>query len=77
MVDYGATLGGPSAHSVTGNDVQAFAPDGEAPAPSESLKILTRRYVLDPGTCIETVHIGPNRYGRLKIIITLEAADGV
>ncbi|KAH9992605.1 hypothetical protein BJV77DRAFT_1001830 [Russula vinacea] len=37
-----------------------FAPDGEAPAPSsESLRVLTRRYVLDPGTRIETVHMGP------------------
>ena len=81
MADHGPTLGaavgGPSAHSVTGNDVQAFAPDGEVPAPSKSLETLTRRYVLDPGTRIEAVHIGPNRYGRLKIIITLEAADGV
>jgi hypothetical protein len=82
MVDHGPTLtGGASAHSAAGNAVQTFvAPDDEAPASSESLRSLTRRYVLDPGTRIETVqtvNIGPNRYGRLKIIIALEVADGV
>ena len=74
MVNYGLT-GGATAHSAAGNDVQA--PDGEAPAPSESLRTFTRRYVLDPGTRVETVHMGPKRYGRLKIVITLDAADGV
>jgi hypothetical protein len=59
-----------------GNDVQ-FAPDGETPVPSERLRTLTRRYVLDPETLVEAVHIEPNRYGRLKIIITLEVADGL
>lgn len=77
MVDYGPTLGGASAHSATANGVRGFASDGEAPAPSESLGALARRYVLDPGTRIESVHIGPNRYGRLKVIIMLDAADGV
>lgn len=78
MINYGPTVGGAiSAQSAAGNDAQ-FASDGEAPAPSsESLRTLTRRYVLDPGTRIEAVHMGPNGYGRLKIIITLEAADGV
>jgi hypothetical protein len=79
VVDYGPTLaGGASAHSAApGNTIQTFAPDSEAPASSESLRNLTRRYVLDPGTRFETVNIGPNRYGRLKIIIALEVADGV
>jgi len=78
MADYGPTLaGGASAHSTARNAIQTFAPDGEAPASSESLRALTRRYVLDPGTCFETVNIGPNRYGRLKVIIALEVADGV
>lgn len=35
-----------------------------------------RRYVLDPGTRIDTIHMGSGGYGRLKIIITLEVADG-
>jgi hypothetical protein len=74
VVNYGLT-GGATAHNAAGNDVQT--PGGEAPAPSESLRALTRRYVLDPETRIETVHMGPNRYGRLKIVITLEAVDGV
>lgn len=81
VVDYGPTLAdghGASAHSAAGNvAIQTFAPDGEAPAPSESLRTLSRRYVLDPGTRFETVNIGPNRCGRLKIIIALEVADGV
>ena len=80
MINYGPTLGlgpgGAGAQSAAEHDVQ-FAPDGEAPAPSESLRTLTRRYVLDPGTRIETVNIGPNGYGRLIVTITLEAADGV
>ena len=78
MINYGPTLGGASsAQSAAGNDAR-FASDGKAPAPSsESLRTLTKRYVLDPGTRIETVQMGPNEYGRLKIIITLEAADGV
>jgi hypothetical protein len=79
VVDHGATLARASTHtgSVVGNDVQGSAPDDETPKPSESLRNLSGRYVLDPGTRIETVHIGPSRCGRLKIIITLEAADGV
>ncbi len=81
MVDYGPAFGGPSAHNAEGSSVQTFAPGSddasEAPAPSESLRTLTTRYVCDPGTRIETVNIGPNRDGRLKIIIALEVADGV
>jgi hypothetical protein len=78
VVDYGPTLaGGASAHSAAGNALPPFAPEGEAPAPSESLRTLTRRYVLDPETRIESVNMGPNRYGRLKMIIALEVADGV
>jgi hypothetical protein len=78
VINYGPALGlgEASAQSAAGHDVQ-FVPDGEAPAPSESLRTLTRRYVLDPGTRIETVNIGLNGYGRLKVTITLEAADGV
>ena len=77
VVDYGPALGGASAHGTTWSDVQALVPDGGGPTPSESLRTLSRRYILDPGTHVETVHIGPNRYGRLKVIITLEVADGV
>ena len=78
MIDYGPALAdGASAHSAAGNAIQTFVPDGEAPVPSESLRTLARRYVLDPGTRFETIDIGPNRYGRLKIIIALEVADGV
>lgn len=43
---------------------------------SESMIFFARRYVLDPGTRIDTIHMGPGGYGRLKIIITLEVADG-
>jgi hypothetical protein len=71
VADYGPTLSVSSAQNAVGND------DAEAPAALEGLRTLTRRYVLDPGTRIETVDIGPNRYGRRKITITLEAADGI
>jgi hypothetical protein len=77
VVDYGPSLGESSAQSAAGNDVHASVPHGEARAPSEGLRTLTRRYILDPGTRIETVDIGPNRYGRRKIIIVLEVTDGV
>ena len=78
MIGYGPALaGGASARSAAGNAIQTFAPDGEALAPSESLRTLARRYVLDPGTRFEAVNIGPNICGRLKILIVLEVADGV
>lgn len=78
MVDYRPTLvGDASAHSAAGNALQTFAPNGEAHEPSETLKMLTRHYVLDPETRIEAVNIGPNRRGRLKIIVALEVADGI
>ena len=77
MVYYGPTPGGANAQSATRNDVQASVSDAEAPAQSESLRTLTRRYVLDQRTHIETIDIGPNRYGRRKIIVTLEVADGI
>lgn len=78
MIDYGPTLAGDaSAHSAAGNLPQTFAPDGEPHEPSETLRMLTRHYVLDPGTRIEAVNIGPNRCGRLKIIVALEVADGI
>jgi hypothetical protein len=75
VVDYGPAL----AHSAARrNALRAFEPDDndEAPASSESLRTIVRGYVLDPGTRIETVNMGPNRYGRLKIIVALEVADG-
>jgi hypothetical protein len=77
VVDYGPTFDRSSAQNAAGDDVQVSIPDGEARAPSECLRTLTRRYVLDPATRIETVDIGPNRYGRRKIIIALETADSV
>jgi hypothetical protein len=36
-----------------------------------------RRYILDPGTRVNAIHMGSGNYGRLKIVITLEAADGI
>ena len=37
---------------------------------------IARRYVLDPGTRIDTIHMGSGGHGRLKIVITLEVPDG-
>jgi len=44
--------------------------------PSESLKFFARRYVLDPGTRVDDIHMGTGGYGRLKIVMTLEVPDG-
>ena len=44
--------------------------------PLESLKFFARRYVLNPGTRVEDVHMGTGGYGCLKIVITLEVPDG-
>jgi hypothetical protein len=77
VVDYGPALDRSSAQNAAGNDVEASVPDGEPCAPSECLRSLTKCYVLDPGTRIETVDIGTNRYGRRKIIIALETANSV
>ena len=44
--------------------------------PSESLTFFARRYVLDPGTRVDAIHMGTGGYGRLKIVIMLEVADG-
>lgn len=77
MVEYGPTLSRASTYSAAGNEVQASVPDDDAQKPSESLKTISKHYVLDPETHIETVHIAPSRCGYLKIVITLEAADGI
>ena len=65
--------------SAVGADAQAFASTAgaEAPVISESLRFFARRYVLDPGTRIDTIHMGTSGYGRLKIVIMLEAVDSV
>jgi len=47
----------------------------EAPIISEDLRSFARRYVLGPGARIDTIHIGTSGYGRLKIVITLEAVS--
>ena len=64
MVNYGPALNRSSAQNAAGNDVEASVPDGEACASSECLRSLTKRYVLDLGTRIETVDIGPNVAGK-------------
>ena len=71
--------GGASARSAAGNAPVNFEPDGRAlrPAPSETLTTLTRHYILDPGTRIETVNIGPNICGRRKMLVALEVADEI
>jgi hypothetical protein len=52
----------------------------QPPPTSEGLRFFARRYVLDPGTRIDDIHMVSvsNGYCRsLKIVITLDAADGV
>ena len=68
-----------STRSAAGTDAQpgASTTGAQPPATSESLRFFARRYVLDPGTRIDDIHMGSSGYGRLKIVITLDAADGV
>jgi hypothetical protein len=48
----------------------------ETPVISESLRFFARRYVLDPGSRIDAIHLGTGAgYGRLKIVIVLEVMD--
>ena len=74
VIEYG---GMPSAQRAGAADAQPYASTAQALMYWESLRSLARRYVLDPGTRFDTVHMEPGRYGRLKVVITLEAADGV
>jgi len=76
-IEFGATYGSIGTQNMVGTEGQPRAQTAEAPAPSGSLKSFARRYILDPGTRIDTVYMGSTEYGRLKVIITLEAADGV
>jgi len=67
-----------ASQSAVGTNAQPFASTAaEAPMISESLRFFARRYVLDPGARIDTIHMETSGYGRLKIVITLEAVDNV
>ncbi|KAH9952936.1 hypothetical protein BC827DRAFT_1159497 [Russula dissimulans] len=78
VIEHGRAYGTTSAPSAAGADPHAYAPAAEAPAPvpSESLRNIARGFLLAPGTHFDAVHITSNAYGRLKVFITLEAADG-
>ena len=63
------------------NTQSAGAADSQSTAQAlmywESLRSFARRYVLDPETRFDAVHMEPGRFGRLKVVITFEAADGI
>ena len=77
MIGYGPPLSTASAQSAGAADVQPYASTAQALASSENFKSFVRRYVLDPGTRFDRVQMEPGRPGRLKVVITLEAADGI
>ena len=76
MIEYGP-LGTASAQNAGAADARPYASTAQALASSENFRPFVRRYVLDPGTRFNSVQMEPGRYGRLKVVITLEAADGV
>lgn len=77
MTEFVPVRGMDSSQSTVGTNAQPLASTtgAEAPIISEDLRSFARRYVLDPGAGIDTIHIGTSGYGRLKIVITLEAVD--
>lgn len=79
MSEYGRTSGTTSSHSADEDGTQPYASGAPAGAPSdsESLMLFARRYVLDPKTRVSDIHMGSGNHGRLKIVITLEAADEI
>ena len=79
VIEHGRPYGTTGAPSAAGADAHTYVPAAEAPAPvpSESLRNIARRCVLDPGTHIDAVHMASNGYGRLKVFITLDAVDGI
>jgi len=79
VVRYGPTPGiadnDGCVHGTATTNAQAYGPAAEAPNSSEGLKAIARRYILDPDTNVDDVHMKPSACGRLKVTITLEVAD--
>jgi hypothetical protein len=62
-------------HSEAGVNTQTYAPSIDSPLPSEFLRSLGRRFILDPGTRVNAVNLEASGRGGLKVTITLETAD--
>ena len=62
-------------HSEAGTNAQSYAPSIDAPVPSEFLRSLARRLVLDLGTRVDVLKMEASGRGGFKVTITLETAD--
>jgi len=62
-------------HSAGSTNAQPYAPGIDAPIPSESLRSLARRLILDLGTHVNVLNMEASGRGGLKVTITLETAD--
>ena len=71
MVGQGLTSAA-SVHSEAGGNTQH---DIDAPVPSEFLRSLARRLILDLATHVKAFNVEASGGGRLKVTITLETAD--
>lgn len=67
----------PNVHSGAVTNAQHNVPSTGAPMPSESLKSLARRLIIDLGTRVNGLNMEPSGRGGLKVTITLETADVV
>ncbi|KAI9439433.1 hypothetical protein F5148DRAFT_858797 [Russula earlei] len=80
VIEYGPSYGTfqAGAYGAADSEEQSYAANAEAPAPSpsENLRTFARQYILHPGTRIDTINISSG-YGRVRVTITLEAADGI
>jgi len=62
-------------YSAAGTNAQPYAPGIDAPAPSEFIRSLARRLILDLGTRVDVLNMEASGRGGLKVTITLETAD--
>ena len=62
-------------HSGVGTNAQPYVPGIDAPVPSEFIRSLARRLVLDLGTRVNVLNMEASGRGGLKVTITLETAD--
>ncbi|KAF8263697.1 hypothetical protein EI94DRAFT_1806809 [Lactarius quietus] len=65
----------PNIHSGASTSAQPYATGIDAPVPSEFLRSLARRLILDRGTHVNVLNAEASGSGRLKVTITLETAD--
>ena len=74
MASRGPTLAA-DVHSRASTNVRPYAPGIDAPVPSESLRSLARRLILDSGTHVNMLNVESSGNDRLRVTITLQTAD--